>query len=281
MKRIVTFPLVRLVLILLLFAALTAPVVLAFHPPLPIWCSIAANWMLAAFIVVALIVVERFAAGKGPSEIGFGPQAAGRDFIFGILLGAALFSLVVGELALFGFYHVVAIHASTDIGLAALLLLAGAVLEETLFRGVIFRLIEAWAGTWIALAASAAIFGIAHAGNPGATWFSSVAIALEAGVLLGAAFVVTRNLWFPIGLHFAWNFFEGPIFGSQISGREFLTNLISPRITGPAMYTGGAFGPEAGLFAVVTCLGAAIVLIRYAVRRGRVVARTSMTLVTH
>jgi uncharacterized protein len=279
-KRVLAFPLVRLALIVLLFAAAAVPIAVAFHPPLPIARSIAANWMLAAFIVVASIVVERVAAEKAPAAIGFDPRHAARDFVFGIVLGAALFSLVVAELAVFGFYHVIAIHASAGIAIAALLLLAGAVLEETLFRGVIFRLIEEWAGTWVALAASAAFFGIAHAGNPGATWFSSVAIALEAGVLLGAAFVVTRNLWFPIGLHFAWNFFEGPVFGSEVSGHAFLTTLIAPRVTGPAMYTGGAFGPEAGLFAVVTCLCAAILLIRYAMRRGRIVARTSMTLVT-
>jgi membrane protease YdiL (CAAX protease family) len=182
-----------------------------------------------------------------------------------------LISLVVLELAAGGFYRIVQVHVSRDLGFAALLLLADAVLEEVLFRGVLFRLIEEFAGTWIALVVSAALFGLAHAANPGATRFSSLAVALEAGVLLGAAFVVTRNLWFPIALHFAWNFFEGPVYGSQVSGHQFLTSAFVARITGPTMLTGGRFGPEAGLFALVTCLVAAVALLAYARRRSLIV----------
>jgi uncharacterized protein len=187
-------------------------------------------------------------------------------------LGAALFSMVVLELALGGFYRIVALHVTPDLGMAALLLLPGAAAEELFFRGVIFRLVEEWTGTWIALAVSAAIFGFAHAANPGATWLSTLAIALEAGVLLAAAFVATRNLWFPIGLHFAWNFFEGPVFGAQVSGHTFLTNALGARISGPTILTGGAFGPEAGLFAIVTCLLAAVALLKYATQRSSIVS---------
>jgi hypothetical protein len=100
-----------------------------------------------------------------------------------------------------------------------------------------------------------------------------VAIALEAGVLLGAAFVVTRNLWFPIALHFAWNFCEGPIFGTQVSGGVLTTSLFTSHVSGPVWLTGGRFGPEAGVPAIVIGLIASVALLVHAARnsllRGR------------
>lgn len=271
LRRVLAFPLVRLVLIVVLFGALASPVVIAFHPPYTAAGSIVVSWVLALLLLAALVLVERLIAGKPPAAIGFDPRYAWRDFLLGGVLGAALFSLVVLELSLLGWYRITGIHVTWSLGIAALLLLADAVVEEVLFRGVVFRLFQEWAGTWIALAVSAAIFGGMHAANPGATWFSTLAIALEAGVLLGAAFVVTRNLWFPIGLHFAWNFFEGPIYGTQVSGHAFLTSAFAARVTGPPIVTGGSFGPEAGLAAIVTCVIAAVVLLRVATRRGLIV----------
>jgi membrane protease YdiL (CAAX protease family) len=175
------------------------------------------------------------------------------------------------ELAIGGHYRVVAVHFTPDLATAALLLLPAAAVEELLFRGVFFRLIEEWSGTWIALAVSAAIFGFAHSGNAGATWVSTLAVALEAGVLLAAAFVVAKNLWFPIGIHFAWNFSEGPIYGTQISGHAFGKSALTAQLSGPTLLTGGAFGPEAGLAAMLTCLLAAIALLVLAVARSQVV----------
>jgi membrane protease YdiL (CAAX protease family) len=262
-KRVFAFPLVRLILIVLLFGALAGPLVLFFHPPRTPGWSIATTWMLAGLLLASTIVVERFAGGKTIRAIGLNPDHAWRDFALGVLMGGTLFSLVVLELAVVGSYRVASIHVTPALAIGALLLLADAALEELLFRGVLFRLIEEWAGTWIALAVSAVIFGLAHAANPSATWVSSLAIALEAGVLLGAAFVVTRNLWLPIGLHFAWNFFEGPVFGTQISGHRLVTSAVTAHVSGPNIVTGGSFGPEAGLCAIVTCLIAAIALLLY------------------
>jgi len=269
--RVLRFPLVRLVLIVLAFATLITPLVLAVHPPLPLWGSIAMSWILAAAVAVVLIGVERFTVGKPPAAIGFDPHHAARDLLLGGALGTALFSIVIAELAIGGYYRVSAVHVPPGLAIAVLLLLPGAAFEEILFRGVIFRLIQEWGGTWIALAVSAVIFGLVHAKNPGATWISTLAIALEAGVLLAAAFVVTRNLWLPIGLHFAWNFCEGPVYGTQVSGHAFVSSVLLARISGPAIFTGGSFGPEAGLAAIVTCVAAAVALLLVAARRSLIV----------
>jgi membrane protease YdiL (CAAX protease family) len=282
MKRVVAFPLVRLLLIVVTFAVLIAPVVLAInraaaHPASAnaarsVWTGIAISWAAALLLLAVLIVIERLTTGRPPRKIGFDPVYALRDLSLGVALGAALFSVVVLELAAGGHYRVTAIHLTPALAPAALLLLADAAAEELLFRGIVFRLIEEWAGTWIALAISAILFGAVHVANPGATWVSTLAIALEAGVLLAAAFVVTKNLWLPIGLHFAWNFFEGPIYGTQISGHAFLTSAIGAQLRGPALLTGGAFGPEAGLPATITCLVAAAVLLVYARRHSLIMS---------
>ena len=146
--------------------------------------------------------------------------------------------------------------------------IAAAVGEEIVFRGVVYRRLEDRLGTTIALVVSAAAFGLVHAGNPGANWASTLAIALESGVLLGLAYAATRSLWLPIGLHFGWNFTEGGIFGAAVSGGQN-SGLIHAHLVGPPLLTGGAFGPEASLAALVVSLSASIALAWYVVHTGR------------
>ena len=134
-------------------------------------------------------------------------------------------------------------------------------------RGVVFRRLEQGLGTTIALVISAVLFGLMHAGNRGATWISTLAIVLESGVLLGLAYTATRSLWLPIGLHFGWNFTEGGIFGAAVSGGQN-TGLIVAPLSGSPLITGGAFGPEASLAALIVSLCASTALACYVVREG-------------
>jgi membrane protease YdiL (CAAX protease family) len=104
----------------------------------------------------------------------------------------------------------------------------------------------------------------------GAGLFSAVmlAIALTAGLLLAAAFVVTRRLWLVIGIHFAWNFTQGGIFGVAVSGHE-VDGLLRSELSGPELIAGGDFGPEASIFAVGLCVPVAVYLLVLGHRRGR------------
>ena len=144
-----------------------------------------------------------------------------------------------------------------------------AVGEELMFRGVLFRWIDEKFGFSAALIASALVFGLVHIANPGATWWSSLAIAIEAGLLLGAAYKYSGTLWLPIGIHWAWNFSQGNVFGFEVSGGNAGSTLIIPYIDGPEIITGGDFGAEASIIAVV--LGAAIsaVLVVSVLKNGR------------
>ena len=126
-----------------------------------------------------------------------------RELGAGLGWGTALMVVVFAVLAVIGSYRITAVgwNKGILIGLAAGII-AG-VGEELLFRGILLRLLEAWLGSWWALAVTAVLFGAVHLSNADATAFGAVAIALEAGVLLGACYLVTRRLWFVIGLHAA------------------------------------------------------------------------------
>jgi uncharacterized protein len=227
------------------------------------------NALLATAVLWAS--VRLFEGERVAQAVGFSLNGAPGAFARGFLLGAGLFSAVTLVLFLSGGYTVEGFGAGANaraLGHATLVFFFAAVFEEVLARGIVFRLLEQGLGTFAALALSALAFGFSHAGNPGATTLSSVALALEAGVLLAAAYVATRSLWLPIGLHTAWNLFEGPVYGTRISGNE-LPSLLQAHFPGPVWLTGGAFGPEAGLPALVlgTALGLGFLLL--ARRRGQ------------
>ena len=198
---------------------------------------------------------------------------AARGVLIGGAVGFLLAAATTGAIALLGGYQITAwgslAGALTVIGMMC----AIAVAEEVLFRGVIFRLIEQRWGTWLALAVSAALFGLVHLVNPGATLWGAIAVAVEAGLMLGAAYVVTGSLWLPIGLHLGWNVATVAIFGSIASGSTTSGALVTAITPGPVWLTGGAFGLEASVIAVALCSIATTALLITAQRRGRVVGR--------
>jgi uncharacterized protein len=267
MRRFFAFPLVRMVAIIAIFLGISFAIRAAgLHVS-----RAAAGWIFLAILAAIVLIVERLAVRRGPSEIGLDPRHIIRDSLLGAGGGAVLFSLVIVELSATHSYRIEGVQWTNAALYAVLWILPGAAIEELLFRGVLFRLLAEWSGTWIALGLSAILFGASHLFNPGATWFSTAAIAVEAGVLLGAAFIATRSLWFPIGLHFAWNYSEGPVYGTQLSGTTVEHSLVHAQMSGPVWLTGGAFGPEASVPALVTCTAAAVALLVYASRTGSIV----------
>jgi hypothetical protein len=192
----------------------------------------------------------------------------------GMALGAGMFLTTMLIILIFGGWEHVAGGSFwgflANIGMMA----SAAVCEELLFRGVIFRIVEERAGTWSALALSAVLFGAAHLVNPEATLWGAISIAVEAGVLFGAVYAATRSLWLPIGLHFAWNLVESGVFGTTVSGSsDGAAGLLRTTLSGPTVLTGGTFGPEASLVAMLVCAVPAVLLLRRVARRGGLVPR--------
>ena len=190
------------------------------------------------------------------------------DLAKGLLSGSILFSLIVGFAAIAGVYTIVGPGQAANIWVSVVTTaIAPGFTEEIMFRGILFRWIEQWAGSFAALLATSALFGLAHIMNPGATWFSSFAIAVEAGLLLGGVYMLTRNLWMAVGLHAAWNFAQGPVFGVPVSGGH-VSGLLSAKLSGPVLLSGGSFGLEASLIALIVGTVAGIGFVWLAIRRG-------------
>ena len=193
---------------------------------------------------------------------------AGRELGSGVVLGMSLFTATIGALALLGCYVVQGRHALSIVAIPLVASIGTAFIEEIVFRGIVFRIVESALGTWIALILSSAIFGLLHLVNPHATLQGAVAIVFEAGVMLAAAYVLTRRLWLPIGIHAGWNFTQGGIFGVSVSGMPS-GGLLDGSLTGPEWLTGGVFGAEGSIVAVVLGIALGTTLLAMAWRRGR------------
>ena len=178
-----------------------------------------------------------------------------KDLGLGLLTGLLFFGVVVGLMALAGCYSITEAHFRLIPQISAFLyFFVVAVFEEIIFRGVLFRMIDDRWNTAVALIISALVFGFMHLPNQGATLWSSLAIAIEAGLLLGAAYKFTGTLWMPIGIHWAWNYTQGNVLGFAVSGNPVADKVFSPIISGPDWMTGGVFGAEASVPAVVVGL---------------------------
>jgi len=219
--------------------------------------------------VVAYLILVKAIERRPASELAV--RAVPTLGVAGLLVGALLISIVVLVLWLAGSYHVTGTNPGVNWLPAVLTTGLGAgIAEEIITRGVLFRAVEEGLGTWWALAISALFFGAAHIFNPGATLWSSLAIAIEAGVLLALLYHVTRSLWPCIGLHAAWNVMQGTFFGIPVSGTEAHGWLISSR-TGPDWLSGGVFGAEASVVALIVCSACSALLLIVAIRRGSIV----------
>jgi membrane protease YdiL (CAAX protease family) len=199
------------------------------------------------------------------------PRFAASELIGGTIFGVLIFSIVIAALFAAGIYSVRSIGSASVLAPALLFWFSSATAEELIFRGFVFRVVQSAGGTWVAVAISAVLFGAVHAANPASSVFSTIAIALEAGVLLALAYAATQRLWLPIGIHTGWNFAEGTIYGTAVSGGPAKVSLLHARLAGPDLLTGGAFGIEASIGAILICVAASVLLAIYALRTGRIV----------
>jgi len=262
-------PIWRSVLFLILALLLLQLVIAAAHSitrgwpgaagPAPYYVYIALNAALLLETWFLLSVFDRRSFRAAGLWCYFG---SGRELLAGAGIGAGLMAAVIGVMAgtHVAVYHGLAAagpRATVQLaGLAALLFLAAA-FEEIAFRGYGFQRLVDSLGPLGAVAVFSALFGIVHLRNPSATPLSTANTILS-GVLLSAAYLKTRALWLPIGLHWAWNFFQGPIFAMPVSGLTPGTPLLRVAVSGPTWLTGGDYGPEGSVVLTVWCVVATV-----------------------
>lgn len=207
-------------------------------------------WLIVS--IVAGIVIPQWLRSSESiwNRIGFARKAVVPDFAAGVGIGAlAMAGVFVVHLVLAQIVFTDGAPEIGDVLIAIPLLLALALMEEVVFRGLLLNgLIYLLKRQWLAVLICGVLFGIAHSSNPGATPLSVVSNGLG-GVMYSLAFLGTRRVWLPLGVHFAWNYFQGPVFGFLVSGFDFGT-LISQTSIGDPLLTGGAYGPEGGLIGI-------------------------------
>jgi len=205
-------------------------------------------------ITTSVIIARRFVDQRSLVSLGLklNWKALG-DLFFGFALTAAMMGLIyaiewaAGWLSFEGF--VWEFQSSGRVAREVLIMLAVYIFvgwqEELIARGYwLQNLADGINQDW-AIFISSLFFSLAHYGNPGFAWAPLLGLLIS-GYFLAYAYTRTRSLWLPIGLHIGWNFFEGTVFGFQVSGTDSY-RLILQSVSGPTIWTGGAFGPEAGL----------------------------------
>jgi membrane protease YdiL (CAAX protease family) len=268
-RRVLAFPIVQMV-VAILFVAIPFAIV---STPFNLFVTDKSLRRVGALLLTAVVLAGYWAyvrviEKRAVTELS-GAHAV-RELGAGLALGALLFSVTIAILGALGVFQITGSNGwLVVLGFIPASIMAG-VLEETLIRGIVFRILEKSLGSWIALGISAVIFGALHLLNPGATLLNAAAISIEAGVLLAAAFMLTRRLWLCIGTHIAWNFTQGGIFSVAVSGGQS-KGLFQSRMVGPDWLTGGAFGAEASVVALGVCLAAGIILLVLAIRKGNII----------
>ena len=245
--------------------------------------------------VLSVWLAGRFLDGRRFSDFGFHLGVGWWvDLLFGMVLGALLISVIfftelgLGWVEISGTFETFGTNVpfAPSILIPAASFLCVGFYEETVFRG--YQLKNAAEGLnypaigprgaiLVAWVLSSVFFGLLHADNPSATFVSTLNIVL-AGLMLGFGYVISGELAIPIGLHITWNFLQGAVYGFPVSGfGPFGATFLATQQTGPALWTGGPFGPEAGLLApIVMLLGISLIVLWRRLRTGRISLHSSI-----
>lgn len=184
-----------------------------------------------------------------------------RNLIAGLLIGACSITLAVALAVVLGglSFRFNSEHAGAAIASSFLVSLVvfipAAAFEEAFFRGYMLQTFARAGLAWLAIGLTAIFFGIAHFGNENSGTISSINTAI-AGIWFGVAYLKTRDLWFPFGLHLTWNWMQGAFFGVEVSG---LTDIVAAPVLkeidgGPAWLTGETYGIEGGIAATIALI---------------------------
>ncbi|MBA7641739.1 hypothetical protein ES703_49424 [subsurface metagenome] len=233
--------------------------------------GLVATLFAAAMMLIFYATIIRFIERRAVTELAV--PAMGRECGTGLLLGAGLYTVCILVLMVLGIYRVNGFNDWHMLLPGLAVTLATGVYEELFFRGGVFRLAEKWFGTWAALFVSSLVFGYVHMSNDAATLRGILSISTWAGILLAATFVLTRRLWLGIGFHAAWNYTQGSVYSTIVSGNEGSgAGFIKSSMEGPDWLTGGSFGVEASVIALLVCTSAGVAMLVMAVRRGNIIA---------
>lgn len=272
-RKFVDYPLVAMIIATALYIftiSIVGGVALVAIPPIE---GVSNEMIVYALSVPVLIALYWFVIAKlgDPKRNDFKDPKWAKRLLLGLVGGTLIFSVAVAIAGALGVYKIVGFGTFNGL-LAAIIVptIGAAVTEEMLFRGILFRWIEQFGGSWLALFVTSALFGASHLMNPHASWVAATGIALEAGVMLGAAYMLTRSLWLPMGIHAAWNFTQGEVYDIPVSGTK-VEGMLDAKLVGDPLLTGFGFGLEASIIAIVVATLFGLWLLARAIRDGQLV----------
>lgn len=231
--------------------------------------------LFAVSAVLAVFLMQRTPGHLPLASYGFRWRGIVSQTAIGAGIGLAIMSAVINVLRLTGHYQIENVNPSFSVLSPAVLYLFVAIFEETVFRGFIFVTLEDKWGSFVALTTTSLLFGLAHLVDtvPGVSFAhhlrSAIFIGFEAGILLTAAFMLTRSLWLGIGIHWAWNFFEGPFYGASVSGTNDVSTFYRAHTMGSQLLTGGTFGPEGGIVCLIIGTLTGLWMLRLVIKQGQ------------
>ena len=204
-------------------------------------------------------IFRRFIDRRSLLSLGFEIRNYGNDLLAGMGWGAGLIVIGFAVLYLSGMLEIQALEFQPGSFFLYFILFSLVSLnEEILIRGYVLTNLMDSMNKYLALLVSSVLFALLHLANANMSVPAFINLIL-AGLILGIYYIHKRNLWFPIGMHLTWNFFQGPVFGFEVSGNK-TSSIIIQNVSGPDLLTGGEFGLEGSLLATV-----AIVLITLAI----------------
>ena len=187
---------------------------------------------------------------------------------FFISMGVVCFMIIL--MMLLGYYRIESFNSPEVFADRTVVYIMGSFTEELLFRVILFKLVEEFAGSWIGIVVQGLVFGFAHIGNENATIWTSLSLVISDTILFGAAYMLTRRIWLIWGMHFSWNFFQEGIFGMPNSGYQ-RDGLIKPIINGPEWVTGGKFGIEASIISILILFILGLLMLKKAIENNQLV----------
>ncbi|RMH64259.1 MAG: CPBP family intramembrane metalloprotease [Calditrichaeota bacterium] len=275
-RKIIHFPLTKIIIGIVGLALVMSAGQYVTHKTLadttlnPDVVNLIVGLVSAVLTIWAYRVLFRFYEKRSVTELS--TRGMFKNLATGMVIGALLQSLTIAVIYLSGGYRIMDVHPVYFLIPPLTMGLTSAIMEEILVRGIIFRILEEKMGSYIALGISALLFGFMHLANPNSSLWVAAGLVIQAGLLLGMAYIYSRSLWLPIAIHFAWNFTQSAIFGARVSGLEISRTLITSRISGPAWLTGGGFGPEGSVQATLFSLIVTSILFVLSKRQGRIIA---------
>jgi len=273
-KRLFNFPLARVVVVaifllpvFLLNTLVVLFVIERFEEPLATNIDIVRMVVTIPLLLLSYAWYCRVVEKRKALEISL--PGAGKEWAAGVLVAATLVVLLVALISVFGSFEITGYRPAGILLKNALVFAMGSLFQDLILICILYRLLEEYAGTWVALLTSLLIFAFAHAANPNQTLGSTIFL-LFSSIILVAPFILTRRIWLGWGIHAGWNFMQAGVFGMANSGILFPGWMVT-KVGGPQWLTGGAIGLEGSYLSVGADLAIGLVLMYFAIKAGNIV----------